>query len=358
MFDWLPQLIAVVFNSLTAILAYVVLLLGLACLLFGRRLLGVFVALAGFVIALAVAPRFLGPVPDDYRPFIVLASGLVLALVAGFIPRLMTALAGGLLVLASLHLLAQMADFAPALAWAGSGVMGLLAALLVWRFFDWGVILVSAALGGLLMIASLNALVALPFLANETIFGLLALIGLVFQIRDRWRGPLRIEWLERQRVRRAAKHAPLPTSFAVAPLLPEEIEFQPLARPGGQADGLAPIGWERRPDGTYQLTFATGAVLLDTKTYPPQTSAQTVFTDMGRADAPAAMLPNERRLINGLSWDIYQLRQGQLVAYTVALADLESVTYAVRMRASQNAAEEGLTKVLTPALHALQPAVA
>ena len=156
---------------------WVTLVVGLAVLLFGRRLFWLFVGAAGFAVGLHVAPAAL---PDSPEWLVVAAAlvlgivGVVLAIVLQWLAAALGGFAvgvhGGLAAAAALGL------DGPWL-WAGVFAAGLVVAALVLWLWDPVLILLSA-LGGATL---LTPLLPVPPVARPWMFLALVVVGVAVQ---------------------------------------------------------------------------------------------------------------------------------------------------------------------------------
>jgi hypothetical protein len=155
---------------------WVTLIVGLAVLLFGRRLFWLFVGAAGFFIGLHLAPKlFQGP--EWLMVVVALGLGIVGAVLAVVFQWLAVGLAGfaagvegGLAAAAALGL-------ADRWAWAVTFVAGILVAALVLWLWDPVLIVLSALVGA----ALLDPLVPVSSAVHPWIFLGLAIIGIIVQ---------------------------------------------------------------------------------------------------------------------------------------------------------------------------------
>ena len=154
------------------------LLLGLALLAFGRRLFWFFIGVAGFVIGLYLASRFITGVPNWALLLIAIVVGLIgaglVVAVQGFAIGLAGFLAGGYFVMNLLQIVGwQQSGFAIVLYILG----GIVGAVLTLVLFDWALILLSSLAGASMVVQSLN--VGQP--AVTLVFVILFVIGVVIQ---------------------------------------------------------------------------------------------------------------------------------------------------------------------------------
>jgi hypothetical protein len=181
--------------TVTALLTIV---LGIALLLFGRRLFWLFVAVAGFIAGLTFATQYMRGQPELVILLIAIIAGIIGAflgivlegvaiLIAGF-------LAGGYL---ATTLVASLGLTLSAGFWVIYIIGGIVGLLFVVALFDWAIIFLSALLG---------ADIIMPFLSIPTsiywlVFLVLLLIGILVQAGYwRRRYPVRRTWVRRREV--------------------------------------------------------------------------------------------------------------------------------------------------------------
>jgi hypothetical protein len=171
--------------------ALVQILVGLASLLFGRRLYWLFIGLAGFVFGLLLGGALFSGQPQILSFFLALVIGAGMAALALFIQRPLVAL-GAFFGLGALFVtIANAMGITGLLAALFFLVGGIIGAVLVFLFFDWALIINSSLSGAGAIAAGLATL--MPFLGGLIGFLLLialAVVGIGFQARD-LRGELR-----------------------------------------------------------------------------------------------------------------------------------------------------------------------
>ncbi|MFN8459188.1 MAG: DUF4203 domain-containing protein [Anaerolineae bacterium] len=159
-------------------------LIGLAVLLFGRHLFWLFVAVAGFVVGVMVAPQLLPGQPDWLILLVALALGLVGALLAVVVQQLAVALAGfifgGYTVLS---LLAALNVSVSPWEWLVYIIGGIIGAVLVLLLFDPALIVLSALAGATLVAEAvrLSGLVTLTPPFDLVLWAILLVVGIAFQ---------------------------------------------------------------------------------------------------------------------------------------------------------------------------------
>jgi hypothetical protein len=171
--------------------AVVQILVGLASLLFGRRLYWLFIGLAGFLFGMLLGGIIFREQPQIVSFFLALVIGAGMAALALFIQRPLIAL-GAFFGLGALFVtVANALGITGPLSAIVFLVGGILGAVLVFLYFDWALIINSSLSGAGAIAAGLAAL--LPFLGGLIGFLLLialAVVGIGFQARD-LRGELR-----------------------------------------------------------------------------------------------------------------------------------------------------------------------
>lgn len=157
------------------------LLVGLLLLLLGRRLFWLFVAAAGFLAGVEVAPMILPHQTELFTLLVAIGLGIVGALLAIFLQKVAVAIAGfaagGYLASAlSGPLLGGTGASHPG-TWILFVIGGILGAVLMIVFFNWALIIFSSMEGAHLIIRGLPTLRHhLPIL-----FIILAIIGIAVQ---------------------------------------------------------------------------------------------------------------------------------------------------------------------------------
>ena len=157
---------------------WVTLLVGLAVLLFGRRLFWLFVGAAGFAVGLHVAPAAFPSGPE----WLVVVAALVLGIVGAVLAIVLQWVAVGLGgffvgVHGGLAAAAALGIDGPWL-WAGVFAAGIVVAALVLWLWDPVLILLSALVGA----ALLTPLVPVPPVARPWMFLGLVVVGIAIQV--------------------------------------------------------------------------------------------------------------------------------------------------------------------------------
>jgi MFS family permease len=158
----------------------VLVLLGIVVLLFGRSLYWAFIAIAGFLVGMALANEWLADKQEWIRILAAVGAGLIGAIVGILVQRLAFAIggffAGGYLALA----LATRWRFGgdPHILMIVGGVIGAIAAAMI---MDWAIIVLSSLAGAAAILAPFQAKLDDKMLPIA--FLVLAVIGIVFQGR-------------------------------------------------------------------------------------------------------------------------------------------------------------------------------
>jgi MFS family permease len=167
-------------NTLSAMSPVVAVLLGIVVLLFGRSLFWAFIAIAGFLLGMALAHEWLADKPEWIQFLAAIGAGILGAILGILIERLAFAIAGffaggylAIAVAAHLH-----AGGNPHIFWIVGGIIGAIVAAML---MDWAIVVLSSLAGA--------AAILTPFqtkLDDRTMpiaFLVLAIIGIVFQGR-------------------------------------------------------------------------------------------------------------------------------------------------------------------------------
>lgn len=154
-------------------------------LLFGRRLFWVFVAVAGFLLGLALSSQLL----NQQSQFIHLLVGIIVGLVGGYLALTFTkpmAAVGGFLALGGAALLLSFPlGLAGSWRWVFFIGAGLIGYLLVIALFDWALIINSSISGATGIAAGVAGLWgALPHALYWVLVVVLLAVGIVYQARE------------------------------------------------------------------------------------------------------------------------------------------------------------------------------
>ncbi|HEY1583551.1 MAG TPA: DUF4203 domain-containing protein [Chthoniobacterales bacterium] len=154
------------------------LLLGVALLLFGRRLFWLFVAALGFAIGLQLAPYLSHNPPLWLSLILSLGLGLIGALVAFLLQKLAIAVAGFLVggriaIAFAAAFLANYGHYSMIIFLIG----GILGAILLLVLFDWALIIFSSIEGARLIAGAVH----LPSTGTTILIVVLAVFGIIVQ---------------------------------------------------------------------------------------------------------------------------------------------------------------------------------
>ncbi len=166
------------------------LLLGIVLLLLGRRLFWLFVGVAGFLVGMEIAERFVAG-PQGMILLIAIAAGILGAVIAIFLQKAAIAIAGfvigGYITVELLHAsglfpkaLVGIHGTAFSVPYIIGGIIG---AVLLFVLFDWGLIVLSSLSGASLIVHNITFKShALPWL-----FAVLVVVGILVQARMKHR---------------------------------------------------------------------------------------------------------------------------------------------------------------------------
>jgi Domain of unknown function (DUF4203) len=182
----MPQNMPTLTLNADAVPPVVLVLLGIVVLLFGRSLYWAFIAIAGFLVGMALANEWLADKSEWIRILAAVGAGLIGAVVGILVQRLAFAIggffAGGYLALALATRWRMGGD--PHIWMIVGGVIGAIAAAMI---MDWAIIVLSSLAGA--------AAILVPFQAKlddkmlPVAFLVLAVIGIVFQGRRMMSAP-------------------------------------------------------------------------------------------------------------------------------------------------------------------------
>jgi len=153
-------------------------LAGVGVLLFGRRLFWLFVGVVGFIFGVELATLFLQPAPELAVIAVGLMAGVIGALLAYFLQKMVIAVAGFMaggyvaVVLAGAFIATS-----GKITWLPFAVGGAIGAILVLVVFDWALILLSSLVGARLIVE----VVAGGSHVSVLLFVALFAVGVIFQ---------------------------------------------------------------------------------------------------------------------------------------------------------------------------------
>ncbi len=152
---------------------------GALLLLLGRKLYWVFVGVIGFLAGMKFGAELVAGQPEWVLLVAAVIVGLVAALLAVVLQRIVIAIAGGYAGgLMAMELAIAFGVVTQSVQWIAFAVGAVIAAILVSLVFDWALILISSLLGALVIAQSLGLEAALLAVAVVV----LAAIGIVVQM--------------------------------------------------------------------------------------------------------------------------------------------------------------------------------
>jgi hypothetical protein len=166
--------------------SFTFLILGFVILLFGRKLFWLFVAVAGFLVGVDIAPHIVPHQSEMLTLAVAIVLGILGALLALFLQKLAIAISG---FVAGGYLAATLA--APALGihfpgpWLCFIIGGILGAILLFIFFNWALIILSSLQGAHFILAGFFS----PRHYFSILFILIALVGIFVQASTYRRAP-------------------------------------------------------------------------------------------------------------------------------------------------------------------------
>lgn len=151
---------------------------GIVLLLFGRKIFWLFVGIMGFIYGLNIAMLVFPGYPTWVFFTAALCTGIIGALVAVFLQRVMAGLAGFLagayLVFSSLNFFAiDMGQFT----WIACSIVGILCGVICFLLFDWALIILSSLVGALLIVQSMDTGVRI----TASVFAVSSIAGIAIQ---------------------------------------------------------------------------------------------------------------------------------------------------------------------------------
>jgi hypothetical protein len=152
---------------------------GALLLLLGRKLFWLSVAVIGFVVGAELAVRYLPNQSEIVRLVVEIGIGLIGALLAIFMQELAIGIAGFLLGGELGILLGRaLAFYRPEYWWLFFLVAGIIGAILMVSFFDWGLIILSSLAGARLI---MDAVPHIHYAERAAGFAVLAVLGIAVQ---------------------------------------------------------------------------------------------------------------------------------------------------------------------------------
>lgn len=132
-------------------------LIGVALLVFGRKLFWLFVGGVGFLAGVAIGVKLFADQPVAVHTVIALAVGALGAILAIVVKKVAVGVAGfvagGLLLYHLVQTFSATSEYSP---WVAFLIGGIIGAILINLLFDWAVIVLSSFVGSLLIVQSAN----------------------------------------------------------------------------------------------------------------------------------------------------------------------------------------------------------
>ena len=176
----MPQNVPAINLNIEALPPILLVLMGVVVLLFGRSLYWAFIAIAGFLVGMALANLWLADKQEWVRILAAVGAGLIGAVVGILVQRLAFAIGGffagaylALVIASRLH-----AGGDPNIWMIIGGIVGAIAAALL---MDWAIIVLSSLAGAAAILAPFQAKLDEKMLPIA--FLVLAVVGIVFQGR-------------------------------------------------------------------------------------------------------------------------------------------------------------------------------
>lgn len=157
------------------------LLVGAAALLFGRRLFWLFTAISGFAISFSLVNELFVSRPEWVVLIMALFVGLIGALLALYVPYAIAAVAaffaGGYAFVSMVRLVEINS---PTVEWIVAIIGGIIGAMLVLALFDWAIVILAASTGASILVPLFGITGGVGLLLYLILWG----IGIGFQALD------------------------------------------------------------------------------------------------------------------------------------------------------------------------------
>jgi hypothetical protein len=184
MFQSFTNIFGTVISVLGGIASLVALILGIISLFFGRKLFWVFAALIGLSVGLIVGAQLLQEQAVFVRVLVAISIAAICAALAIYAEKIMIVLAGFLGLGAFGYLISNLFKLPTLFHWILFIGMGILGAVLISKYMEWAIVIISSVIGAIMAGAGLGGLTHFNFLIDLLIFlGLLA-AGIFFQSRN------------------------------------------------------------------------------------------------------------------------------------------------------------------------------
>jgi hypothetical protein len=184
MFQNISNIFGTALSILGGIASIVALVIGLITLFFGRRLFWIFAALIGLSIGVIIGAQFFQGQPAIVHFLIAAIMAVVFAVLAIYTEKVMIVMSGffGLGLLG--YFIANLFKLPVLFHWILFFGLGILGAILISKYMEWALVIISSLLGAVMAGAGLGGLTQFNFLIDLLIFiGLLA-AGIFFQSRE------------------------------------------------------------------------------------------------------------------------------------------------------------------------------
>jgi hypothetical protein len=184
MFQSFTNIFGSVLSVLGGIASLIALILGIISLFFGRKLFWVFAALIGLSVGLIVGVQLLQNQAIIVRVLVAIFIAAICGVLAIYAEKIMIILAGffGLGVMG--YLISNLFKLQVLFHWILFIGLGILGAILISRYMEWAIVIISSVIGAIMAGVGLGGLTHLNFFIDLLIFlGLLA-AGIFFQSRD------------------------------------------------------------------------------------------------------------------------------------------------------------------------------
>jgi hypothetical protein len=183
MFQGLANIFGTALSIFGGIASLVVLILGIISLFFGRKLFWVFAALIGLSVGLIFGEQLLQGQVLFIRIIVVIAFAAFCAVLALYAEKIMIILAGffGLGVFG--YLFANLFNLPAQFHWILFLGMGIIGAVLISRFMEWAIIIISSFIGAIMAGVGLGGLTHFNLFMDLLIFVGLLTAGIFFQSR-------------------------------------------------------------------------------------------------------------------------------------------------------------------------------
>lgn len=157
---------------------------GFASLFAGRRLFWIFTGAVGLAVGFYIGHEFLADTPQFVTVTVTIVLGILGALAALYLAKPAASLAAFIVLGSLAYVVASAATLPDWATWVLFVALGVLAAVLAWRWFDWGVIISSAIVGAIVAAVGLNSVIGLLPIVGTGLFFVLLIAGVWYQARD------------------------------------------------------------------------------------------------------------------------------------------------------------------------------